>query len=79
MNQHCGKHDKIYDERTPCPGCETEKAEAGKKPGHGEEGHEHEEGEEEPARKKPPPKKGPPPKKAEPPPPPWRDRRKKRP
>lgn len=30
MNQHCGKHDKIYNEETPCPGCETEKAAAKK-------------------------------------------------
>lgn len=26
MNQHCGKHDKIFNEENPCPGCETEKA-----------------------------------------------------
>ena len=26
MNQHCGKHDKIFDENKPCPGCENEKA-----------------------------------------------------
>ena len=23
---HCGKHDKLYTEEQPCPGCETEKA-----------------------------------------------------
>lgn len=63
-NIHCGRHDKIFNEETPCPGCETEKAEAEKK--HGEEGHEHKEGdEEEPPRKKGPPKKGPPPKRVE--------------
>ena len=27
-NQHCGKHDKIWDANNPCPGCETEKAAA---------------------------------------------------
>lgn len=25
MNQHCGKHDKIFNENNPCPGCENEK------------------------------------------------------
>jgi hypothetical protein len=25
MNQHCGKHDKIFDEDRPCPGCESER------------------------------------------------------
>lgn len=56
-NQHCGKHDKIFTEENPCPGCETEKAQA-KNPKHGEEGHEHKEEEEAPRRKtRPPPKK----------------------
>ena len=27
-NQHCGKHDKIFTDEQPCPGCETEKAAA---------------------------------------------------
>lgn len=26
MAQHCGKHDKIFTEEKPCPGCETEAA-----------------------------------------------------
>lgn len=26
MNQHCGKHDKIFDEDNPCPGCVTEQS-----------------------------------------------------
>ena len=56
QNLHCGKHDKIFNEENPCPGCETEKAEA-KNPKHGEEGHEHKEEEEPPRRKtRPPPK-----------------------
>lgn len=25
-NQHCGKHDKIFSDSKPCPGCVTEKA-----------------------------------------------------
>ncbi|MGA2611252.1 MAG: hypothetical protein ABSH01_27720 [Terriglobia bacterium] len=25
MNELCPKHDKIYTESHPCPGCETEK------------------------------------------------------
>jgi hypothetical protein len=24
MNQHCGKHDKIFTDSTPCPGCALE-------------------------------------------------------
>lgn len=24
-NLHCGKHDKIYDEKDSCPGCDAEK------------------------------------------------------
>lgn len=24
-NFHCGRHDKIYNEDNPCPGCENEK------------------------------------------------------
>jgi hypothetical protein len=32
QNEHCGKHDKIFNDITPCPGCETEKALAAEQP-----------------------------------------------
>ena len=31
-NIHCGKHDKIFTEKIPCPGCETEKQAGSDKP-----------------------------------------------